>query len=252
MSEYTSPGRPAGQENSKPVTAAAQSARERASDAAGTVADATGEVVGTVREQTSQVVEDATTQARDLVGEAREQLRDQARSQTGRLAENVRRLADELREMSEHGKPGSTATTALRQVAAGGHQVADHVERRGPDGLLDDVRDFARRKPGLFLASAAVAGFAIGRSGKGVAAESTVPSDAATPTPATDRPERLGRPDPAAPVPPRPQAGAIGSTATGPRQTGAYEGYGQSQPPHVTPVYGGAGDGRVQPPTVGR
>ena len=35
--------------------------------------------------------------------------------------------------------------------------------RAGPDGVLQDVRRFARRRPGMFLLAAGVTGFAIGR-----------------------------------------------------------------------------------------
>ncbi|WP_329493596.1 hypothetical protein [Kitasatospora herbaricolor] len=121
-------------------------------------------------EQAAQVAGEASAQARDLLAEARTQVRDQARAQTGRLAGNVRRLAHELRDMPDHGKPDPTATAAVAQLADGGHRVADRLEERGPDGLLEDVQDFARRRPGLFLAGAALAGFGLGRTANGVAA----------------------------------------------------------------------------------
>lgn len=51
--------------------------------------------------------------------------------------------------------------------------VADetsHVGTTGFDGMVDDVESFARRRPGAFLAGAAVAGFAASRLGRGVQA----------------------------------------------------------------------------------
>ncbi|MGV2922065.1 hypothetical protein RMO59_40120, partial [Streptomyces alfalfae] len=85
--------------------------------------------------------------------------------------------------------------------------------RRGPDGLVSDLQDFARRKPGVFLAGAALAGFVAARAGKGVsAAGSSAAPDAgvspaqggsATPRPggsAAPRPDESGR----RPVPPSP------------------------------------------------
>ena len=42
-------------------------------------------------------------------------------------------------------------------------QVADEIELRGVDGLVDEVSAFARRNPTAFMVGAAVAGFGIGR-----------------------------------------------------------------------------------------
>lgn len=248
MSEYTNPVGSHQEQEPGTAASAVRTAQDKASEGAQVVADNTAEVVGTVKEQASQVVGEASAQARDLLAEARGQVQEQARAQTGRLAENVRRLAHELRDMADHGKPDSTAAAAVAQIADGGQRVADHLEQRGPDGLLDDVRDFARRRPGLFLAGAALAGFALGRTGKGVAAagdpdgpeERRPDSDGASPpqvpltTPAPPRP-------PAAPMPAAP------GLAPDP-----YEAYGQSQPPHITPAYGQDFDrGRQQPPAQG-
>jgi hypothetical protein len=40
---------------------------------------------------------------------------------------------------------------------------ASHIEDRGLEGLATDVVDFARRRPAVFLAGAAVVGFGVGR-----------------------------------------------------------------------------------------
>jgi hypothetical protein len=148
----------------------AHTAQDKAAEGAGLVGGKTADVARTAKDQAANTVNEATTQARNVVGELREQLRGQSRAQAEQLAGNVRRLADELHEMSENGKPDSTAAAVVRQVADSGRQVASHLENRGPEGIVEDLRDFARRKPGLFLAGAAVAGFAAARLGKGMAA----------------------------------------------------------------------------------
>ena len=40
---------------------------------------------------------------------------------------------------------------------------ASSLRERGPDGVMQDVRHFARRRPGMFLLAAGATGFAIGR-----------------------------------------------------------------------------------------
>ncbi|MFK0170559.1 hypothetical protein ACIQU5_17285 [Streptomyces sp. NPDC090306] len=148
----------------------AHTARDKTSEGAALVGERTSDVARTAKDQAASTAHEATTQARDMAGQLREQLQNQSRAQAKQLAANVRRLADELHDMSENGKPDSTTTTVVRQLADGGRQAAAHLENRGPEGIVEDLRGFARRKPGLFLVGAAVAGFAAARVGKAVSA----------------------------------------------------------------------------------
>ncbi|MFJ2822135.1 hypothetical protein ACIO7M_13595 [Streptomyces toxytricini] len=150
--------------------AMAHTVKEKAGEGAAVVGEKTSRIAGTVGEQAAGVAGEAGARARDLAGELRTQVRDQARGQTGRLAQNVRSLADDLARMAEADTSGSPAASAVRRVADGGRRMASRMESRGPDGLLSDLQDFARRRPGAFLAGAALAGFALGRIGKGTQA----------------------------------------------------------------------------------
>ncbi|MGW7460641.1 hypothetical protein [Streptomyces sp. NPDC054797] len=216
----------------------AHTAQDKAGEGAALVGEKTTDVAQTAKEQASEVVGEATAQAKDLVGELRHQLQDQAHTQTQRLADNVRKLAGELRDMSENGAPDSTAAGIVRQISDGGHQVAEHLERRGPDGLVTDLQDFARRRPGVFLAGAALAGFAVARAGKGVSG--AAPSGSADPgasDPRTSHPR--GSVPTASPRPAEAPRAADSSLTTRDRLGEAgyqdpAETYGQSQPPHVT------------------
>jgi hypothetical protein len=57
----------------------------------------------------------------------------------------------------------------VSRIADSGRQFADYLDHHGPEGVLREVQDFARRRPGAFLASALAAGFVVGRLGKGIA-----------------------------------------------------------------------------------
>ncbi|MFD5932474.1 hypothetical protein [Streptomyces sp. NPDC060333] len=216
------------------TTAVAHTVQDKAGEGASLVGGKAAEVGGTAKEQATNVVGEASAQARDLVGELRTQLTGQAETQTQRLAENVRRLSQELRELGENGKPDSTMADVARQIADSGHQVAAHVEKRGPDGLISDLQGFARRRPGVFLAGAALAGFVVARAGKSVSAAAS--SDASA-DPAANRDSN--------PSAAKPQKESHRSAASRPRpqQSGTPAGYedpldtyGQSQPPHVNPA----------------
>ncbi|WP_051807166.1 hypothetical protein [Streptomyces sp. NRRL F-2664] len=200
MSDFQSASR---QDGSR-TAAAAQTVQDKAGEGASLVGGKAAEVGGTAKEQAAQVMGEATAQARDLVGELRTQLTGQAGTQTQRLADNVRRLSDELRELGENGKPDSTMAGVARQIADSGRQVADHVAQRGPDGLVTDLQNFARRRPGVFLAGAALAGFVIARAGKGVgaAASAQTPDDSGAERSA-DAPAVVAMP-PAGPTEPAP------------------------------------------------
>ncbi|GGT85075.1 hypothetical protein GPZ77_32605 [Streptomyces sp. QHH-9511] len=221
--------------------AVAKTAQEKVSEGAGLVGAKATDVTGTAKEQGANVVGEATSQARDLVGELRDQLQGQAHSQTQNLAQNVRRLADELREMSESGKPESSAAGVVRQLADGGHQVASRLEQRGPDGLVGDLQDFARRRPGVFLAGAALAGFAVARVGKGI-------SGSASPSTGTRQGGTgQGGVPPRPTNPPRHQAPSSGPGVPQTSYEDPLDTYGQSQPPHVTPSYGQPSTAQTRP-----
>jgi hypothetical protein len=130
--------------------------------------EAVSDVKGTAAEQAQRVAAEAKTQARNVTADVRDRLGEQARTQNDRLVGSIRQTADQLDEM--RGERGdSPAATVVSRVADGGRQLADYLDRNGPEGVLREVQDFARRRPGAFLATALAAGFVVGRLGKTVA-----------------------------------------------------------------------------------
>lgn len=139
----------------------AQQARESAGNAVTDVKD-------TAKEQAQRVGAEAKQQARTVAAEVRGKLDETARSQNERLVGSIRQTADHLDEM-RGARADSPAAAVVARVAEGGRQFADYLDRNGPDGVLREVEDFARRRPGAFLATALAAGFVVGRLGKSVA-----------------------------------------------------------------------------------
>lgn len=143
----------------------AKQVAQQGAQAAGTAAS---EVKDTAAQQAQRVGHEAKAQARNVAGEVRDKLGETARTQNDRLVSTIRQTADQLDEM--RGDRGdSPAAAVVTRVADGGRQFADYLDRHGPDGVLREVQDFARRRPGAFLATALAAGFVVGRLGKGVA-----------------------------------------------------------------------------------
>jgi hypothetical protein len=126
------------------------------------------EVKDTAKEQAQRVGTEAKTQARNIAADVRDKVGEQARTQNDKLVSTIRETAGHLDEMRGD-RQDSPAATVVSRVADGGRQLADYLDRNGPEGVLQEVQDFARRRPGAFLATALVAGFVVGRLGKSVA-----------------------------------------------------------------------------------
>jgi hypothetical protein len=129
-------------------------------------------VAGVAREQAAGVTSEAREQTRRLMDQAGTEVRSQAQGQQQRLAGSLRSIGQELSTMCENGQQSGPATQVTRQLSEYSHQAADWLDRRDPQDVLDDVRRFARRKPGTFLAIAAVTGLVAGRLTQGLTSAS--------------------------------------------------------------------------------
>lgn len=123
-----------------------------------------GAVASTAKEQTKAVAADAKAEARRLAEETRHRLRTQAAEQKSRLAETMRDVSYQLQGVARgEAPPQGLVADVTRQAADTTAQLARQLEAKQPEDLLDDVRRFARQKPGMFLLGAMAAGFVTGR-----------------------------------------------------------------------------------------
>jgi hypothetical protein len=155
---------------------AAQDAKARAADVGGHATEAAHDVASTAADQAQNVKQETVRQARNLVSEATGQLSSQAGSQTRRISGNLRDLGNELHQMAGAGADGGTASELAHQAAERAHQLAGYLEGREPTEILEDLRSYARRRPGAFLAGAAALGLVAGRVGRGVKDAGPTPS----------------------------------------------------------------------------
>jgi metal-dependent amidase/aminoacylase/carboxypeptidase family protein len=157
-------------------------AKDQAASVGQGVAEAGQHVAGVAKEQTAEVTAEAGKQAKDLLGQAQSQLKEQATVQQQKLVSGLQSLRDELNAMvSNNNNPGVAADLA-RQAADRTGSVATWLDRREPAAVLDDFTDFARRRPGAFLAVAAGIGLVAGRLTRGLKAPSDEPDPTALPT----------------------------------------------------------------------
>jgi hypothetical protein len=156
--------------------AANGSATEVAKDQAGEVAasakQAGGQIKDAVTEQAGAVAAEAGRQAKQLLGQARSELTDQAAQQQQRVAGGLHSLADELNGMVQGSAQDGVATDLARMGADKAREVAQWLDGRDPGSLIDEVRSYARRRPGTYLAIALGAGLLAGRLTRGLTAPS--------------------------------------------------------------------------------
>jgi hypothetical protein len=121
-------------------------------------------------------------------------LRSTAEQRFETLVHAVRSASEELRAVADAGIERAPQLTGMaRDLGSTLEQAADRWSERGMQGTAEEVRTFARRRPGSFIALCALAGFASGRLGRALAAsraDSEGPNATAQPT--TTRPVPTG------------------------------------------------------------
>lgn len=146
-------------------------AKEQASAVKDTAVDKGQQVVEVAKEQAAAVTAEASNHAKDLLSQGRDELGSQLVTQQQRLGSLVHSFAEELGSMgSSADNPGPLSGLAKQGSRTVG-ELAHRLENSEPSDLLNDVRNFARRRPVVFLTGAALAGILVGRLSRSLASE---------------------------------------------------------------------------------
>ena len=146
---------------------ATTAAKEQAKQVAGTAGQAAQGVAAEAGQQARQVAQEASRQARGIADQAKEQARQQADNQTQRAAQSLRTLSDQMRALAEGRQEESgDARSYASWFSDRAADMAQQLESKGLEGLVSDLKSFARRRPGLFLAGSAATGFLLSRVAK--------------------------------------------------------------------------------------
>jgi hypothetical protein len=145
-----------------------RSRTDQAKDAASNVADEAGSKAGQVadqaKEQASELAGTAAQKAGDVVGTARDELRQRAVSEAETAGKRLQAVADELRVMSRASSDnGGTVAPVVGELAERIDRSAQRLVGGDVDQVIEDVKRFARNRPGTFLLGAAGVGFVVGR-----------------------------------------------------------------------------------------
>lgn len=166
-------------------------AKQQAADLKDTAAAQAKDVVGTAKDEAATVVGEAKTQAKDLYAQTQRELKEQAHTQQQRIAVGLGAIGDELGSMAANSDGGGVASDLVQQVSSRLTSAGTWLSDRDPSSVLDEVKRFARRRPGTFILGAVVAGVVVGRLTRALAANA-----------AEDKKAEASRPAlPAAPAP---------------------------------------------------
>ena len=141
----------------------ADTAKHEAGEVKDAAAGAAKDVAATAKYEAGGVARETKNQARALLEESRHELRDQASKQQQRLAAGLTSVGDDLGSMAAGSQSSGVASDIVQQVSdrvgAAGAWLAD----RDPAAVFSEVKAFARRRPGVFIAAGVLAGVVVGR-----------------------------------------------------------------------------------------
>ncbi|GAB3225284.1 hypothetical protein GCM10027447_14540 [Glycomyces halotolerans] len=148
--------------------ATAGTARREGSEVANKAAGEAKDVAHSAREEGQHLAQQAKTEVRHVADDARTQLRDEVSAQADKAGDSLRRLGEQVGALAE-GRPQDAGPLAeyAQSAAEEIRHAAGRVNERGFEGILEDTKSFARKRPAAFLCVAAVAGFSIGRMLRG-------------------------------------------------------------------------------------
>lgn len=179
-----------------------EDAEREAADVKDSAAAGAKDVLSTAKAEAASVVGEAKFQAKDLYHQTRRELTDQASTQQQRLAAGLHSVGDELESMASGSQGNGLAGDIVQQISGRVSAAATWLQERDPGSVLDEVKRYARRKPGTFIFAAAVGGILVGRLTRALASsgsDGNQPSARSVPPPAA--PLAQVQPDPSIPVP---------------------------------------------------
>jgi vacuolar-type H+-ATPase subunit H len=182
-------------------------------------------VVQTAVGQARELAAEATDQARGLLEECRQQLREQVASQQEKVALRLANVADDVREMA-HASRSAPVSELADHGAESLHQLASWFKDQQPEELLEHARSFARRRPGVFMLGATLAGVVAGRlTSSGITAVRQSNDTGLTP-------QRIAPPAPPPPATPPPRADQSRTVTDAPQARAAGSGHGAALARH--------------------
>lgn len=143
--------------------ATAGEAQGQGREVASHASDQAQQVAGAAKDQAKAVLDEAKQRSREVAGDARREMESQGDAQAKRASDALRDMSRQLHGMVTNTSESGFAVDLAREAGQRAESVASRLDEGGVGGVIEDVQRFARRRPGLFLLGAGIAGFAAGR-----------------------------------------------------------------------------------------
>lgn len=134
--------------------------------------DAAHHVVDAAKQETRSVASEVGRQAKKLAGQVGDEFRGQAAQQQTRAADALHSAGTSFSKMADSSDDDGYAPQLVRAAGERVDAVATWLGTRDPAGVVDEVKRFARRRPGVFIAVAVGAGLVVGRLVRALASSS--------------------------------------------------------------------------------
>ncbi|WP_052226423.1 hypothetical protein [Microbacterium mangrovi] len=164
-------------------------AKAEAAEVKDTTVDAAKDVAHTIKGEAGAVLDETRADVTHLYHQTRREITDQAALQQQRLSEGLHSTADDLQAMARHGSSAGIAGDVVQRIAARLDGASTWLSVRDPQGVVAEVKSFARRRPAAFIAGALIVGVVAGRLTRALASSNDADSDLANrrTTPVTTR-----------------------------------------------------------------
>jgi len=156
-------GEPAAGSQAESASGTTETAKHEAAGVKDAAQAEAGHVVDTAKHEAAGVAAEAKSQAKQVYSQTKHELTEQAAAQQQRVAEGLRSIGDELNSLAHGAENPGIATDLVRQASTRVSGASDWLAQRDPGSLVNEVKTFARRRPGVFIAGALIAGVVAGR-----------------------------------------------------------------------------------------
>ena len=124
-------------------------AKEQVREVTQSAAEQAGQVRDSVKEQASQVADEVKTQGRGVLQRTKDQVLQQGEAQTQQMDGSLRKLGEQAQALADgRTEDAGPVLDDVRQASDRLQGMATRVEERGAQGLLHDLEEFGRRRPG--------------------------------------------------------------------------------------------------------
>lgn len=153
-------------------------AKDEAKQVSDTAAESGKQVAETAKGEAKNVAAETKQQAVSLLDTVRAEVGEQANTSQNRIADTLHGLSKELGGLASGSSESGPLTDLAHEASRKGGEVAHWLQEREPSDVLDEVRAYARRRPGTFLLLCGLAGVVAGRlTRSAVASRTSLDSD---------------------------------------------------------------------------